>query len=174
MTTEAEAPCPTVVVYCDGGAAVRRTTNLEEGTGAAAFAFRLEGQLIYGVRQYDKVTNNQMELQAAIQALKIVKAKTEHLKDVRIIVRSDSQYVVRGITEWIGGWQKRNWRTAKGDPVANRKIWEELYEIRRQMWNVKFEWVRGHSGIEMNEFVDSLASKAMKEREPIDWIVTVL
>lgn len=163
-----------LVAYCDGGAAVRDTGRFVRGTGAAAFAFRYEGRLIYGRKKYSEVTNNQMELQAAIKVLQEIQARVENPETAPVIVISDSQYVVQGVNEWCFGWKKRNWKTSAGKAVINRTLWEELLAVKASMSGVTFEWVRGHSGVEMNEFVDGLASKAMEEGAPEQWTVTVL
>lgn len=100
-------------------------------------------------------TNNQMELKAAIEALKAVKS------DNPVIIRSDSQYVVKGITEWLPGWKAKGWRTADKKPVKNPELWEEL-EALVASGSVAWEWVRGHNGDPLNEEVDQLANEAAR------------
>jgi len=103
-------------------------------------------------------TNNRMELMAAIAALE---ALTE---PCRIALYIDSQYVRQGITEWMPNWVRRNWKTAAGEPVKNRDLWERLHAatLRHQ---IEWHWVRGHSGDPDNERVDVLArNEALKFR----------
>jgi ribonuclease HI len=99
-------------------------------------------------------TNNRMELMAAIKAL------TE-VKELCVIdLYTDSQYVQKGITEWLPQWKKRNWKTADNKPVKNTDLWQEL-EKQTQCHQVTWHWVKGHSGHVENELVDMLANKAI-------------
>lgn len=95
-------------------------------------------------------TNNRMELMAVIQGLRAL------TRECSVIVFTDSQYVQKGITEWIGGWKKRNWRTADKKPVKNADLWQALDEARLGH-NVTWTWVKGHAGHVENERVDLLA-----------------
>lgn len=95
-------------------------------------------------------TNNRMELMAAIRGLE---ALTESCV---VDVYTDSQYVRQGITEWMAGWVRRNWKTAGGDPVKNRDLWERLHAATRRH-RVRWHWVKGHNGHPDNERVDALA-----------------
>lgn len=97
-----------------------------------------------------QTTNNRMELMAAIAALEALK------RPCRVRLHSDSQYVCKGIAEWIGGWQRRGWKTADGKPVLNRDLWERLLAAAAPH-RVEWRWVRGHSGVADNERVDELA-----------------
>lgn len=101
-------------------------------------------------------TNQQMELRAAIEALKYFKAAP-------IIIYSDSQYVVNGFHDWMPKWKKMGWRRGK-KPIANLHLWKELDSVAQEYLNakaeVKFVWVRGHSGNQGNEQADELASNA--------------
>jgi ribonuclease HI len=104
-------------------------------------------------------TNNRMELRAAIMALR----KLRPDEPLPIIVRSDSQIVVRGMTEWTPKWISNGWRTANRKPVENQDLWKELVaESSERM--VSFEWVRGHNGDEFNEEVDRLATMEAQRR----------
>lgn len=98
-------------------------------------------------------TNNIMELTAAIEAL----ASTEVGATIEIC--SDSQYVVKGITEWITKWVQQGWQSSSGKPVKNQEYWKRLYKLHRNR-NVTWLWVRGHAGHEENEIVDKLAVAA--------------
>lgn len=95
-------------------------------------------------------TNNRMELMAAIMALE---ALTE---SCQIVLHTDSQYVRQGITEWMSGWLRRQWKTAGGDPVKNRELWERLHAAT-QRHTIDWRWVKGHNGDPDNERVDELA-----------------
>jgi len=95
-------------------------------------------------------TNNRMELMAAIMALE---ALTE---PCAIVLHTDSQYVRQGITEWMPGWLRRHWKTAGGDPVKNRDLWERLHQATVRH-TIDWRWVKGHNGDPDNERVDQLA-----------------
>lgn len=99
-------------------------------------------------------TNNRMELTAAIMALRELK------QPCRVALYTDSEYLRKGITEWIHGWQKRGWKTAAKQPVKNADLWRELLaESERQQ--VSWHWVKGHSGHPGNERADALANAAI-------------
>ncbi len=99
-------------------------------------------------------TNNRMELTAVIRALEALK------RPVEARIYTDSEYVRRGITEWVHNWKQRGWRTADRKPVKNQDLWQQLDElvVRHQL---EWHWVRGHSGIPGNERVDQLANAAI-------------
>ncbi|HZX79677.1 MAG TPA: ribonuclease HI [Lysobacter sp.] len=98
-------------------------------------------------------TNNRMELMAAIQGLETL------TEPCSIDLYTDSQYVRQGITEWMPGWIRRGWRTAGGDPVKNRDLWERL-DAATQRHRIAWHWVKGHNGHPDNERVDVLARNA--------------
>ena len=99
-------------------------------------------------------TNNRMELMAVIEALSALK------RPCRIILHTDSQYVMKGITEWIHGWKAKGWRTAAREPVKNADLWRRLDELV-SAHEIEWVWVRGHSGHEGNERADKLANKGV-------------
>ena len=99
-------------------------------------------------------TNNRMELMAAIRALESLS------RPCRVRLVTDSQYVRNGITSWLAGWKRNNWRTADRKPVKNADLWTRLDEAA-QRHDVKWEWVRGHSGDPDNERADLLARNAI-------------
>jgi ribonuclease HI len=99
-------------------------------------------------------TNNRMELQAVIEALAALK------RPCRVVLHTDSQYVMKGITEWIRGWKAKGWRTAAKEPVKNVDLWKKLDELCAQH-EIKWVWVRGHSGHDGNERADKLANKGV-------------
>lgn len=100
-------------------------------------------------------TNNQMELMAAIEGLNAITRPCE------IVITTDSEYVKNGITVWIDGWRKRNWRAANGKQVKNIELWQQLDAAVKRHKNVKWMWVRGHSGHAENEYADQLANQAI-------------
>ncbi|KLD71830.1 ribonuclease HI [Xanthomonas pisi] len=103
-------------------------------------------------------TNNRMELMAAIMALETL------TEPCQIVLHTDSQYVRQGITEWISGWVRRGWKTAGGDPVKNRELWERLHAAT-QRHSIDWRWVKGHNGDPDNERVDVLArNQAIAQR----------
>ena len=99
-------------------------------------------------------TNNRMELTAVIEALSALK------RESRVRVFTDSEYVRRGITEWLKAWKARDWRTADKKPVKNRDLWERLDAVAARH-DVEWRWVKGHSGVPGNERVDALANAAI-------------
>jgi len=99
-------------------------------------------------------TNQRMEMQAAIEALKALK------KPSTITIYSDSKYVIQGITAWISGWKKRGWKNAAKKPVANQDLWQQLDELN-QRHDVTWQWVKGHAGNEGNERADELARQGI-------------
>ncbi|MCW4151924.1 ribonuclease HI [Halomonas sp. 18H] len=101
-------------------------------------------------------TNNRMELLAAIMALRALK------RPCQVALWTDSEYVRRGMTEWIQGWIKRDWKTASRKPVKNAELWRDLLEQSRRH-NVEWHWVKGHSGHPGNERADALANEAIDE-----------
>ncbi|MFG1313346.1 ribonuclease H family protein [Xanthobacter autotrophicus] len=96
-------------------------------------------------------TNNRMELTAALAALRALPA------DVPSVLFCDSEYVVKGLTAWLPGWQGRGWKTAQGKPVANPDLWQELGAAKAARPCTQVRWVRGHVGDAMNETADRLA-----------------
>ena len=99
-------------------------------------------------------TNNRMELTAVIRALEALKRPSE----VRIF--TDSEYVRRGITEWVRNWKARGWKTADRKPVKNQDLWERLDALAAGH-KIEWRWVKGHSGVPGNERVDRLANEAI-------------
>ncbi len=100
-------------------------------------------------------TNNQMELQAAIEALRTLSQPTQ------INVRTDSRYVRDGVTKWINKWRKNGWKLTDGTAVKNQELWQELDALCNRH-EVEWEWVKGHAKIKGNERADKLAGKGMK------------
>ena len=111
-------------------------------------------QHLYGGE--NNTTNNRMELTAAIQGLRALK------KPCRVALTTDSEYVRRGITEWLINWKRRGWKTSTKKPVKNVDLWQQLDE-EAQRHEVSWHWVKGHSGHRENEIADELANRGVDE-----------
>jgi ribonuclease HI len=101
-----------------------------------------------------ETTNNRMEMMAVIKALETLR------RSCNVMIYTDSVYVMKGITEWIEQWKKRNWKTAAKKPVKNAELWLRL-EQALLPHDVKWTWVKGHSGVPENERADELATTAI-------------
>ena len=98
-------------------------------------------------------TNNRMEMTAAIRGLEALK------RPCRVVLSTDSRYVMDGLTKWLAGWQRNGWRTASKQPVKNADLWQELIAAAAPH-RIRWEWVKGHAGHPENERADKLASDA--------------
>lgn len=107
-------------------------------------------------------TNNRMELTAVIEALKRVKVINLKGSFSLITINTDSQYVKKGITEWMTAWIRNNWKNSKKKPVKNQDLWKVLKDISDSE-NIKWNWVPGHSGIDYNERCDKLVQEEIKK-----------
>ena len=145
-----------VVVFADGAA----KGNPGPG-GWGAIVVTPDGQVTELGGGERHTTNNRMELTAAIEALRHVGAAAGP-----VAVHTDSAYVIRGIREWIHGWRRRGWRTAAGEEVSNRDLWETLASAERRTGKVVWHYVRGHQGIPGNERADEIADAFAAGREP--------
>lgn len=134
-----------VVIHTDGAC----LGNPGPGGWGALLRFRGHEREVAGGEA--DTTNNRMELMAAIMALETLSEPCD------VILHTDSQYVRQGITEWIGNWVRRGWKTAGGAPVKNRDLWERLHAAA-QCHSIQWKWVKGHSGDPDNDRVDALAS----------------
>ena len=101
-------------------------------------------------------TNNRMELMGAISALEAL------TRPCRVDLHTDSRYVMDGITKWIGPWKARGWKTAEKKPVKNEDLWKRL-DAARERHEVKWHWVKGHAGHELNERADQLANRGIDD-----------
>jgi ribonuclease HI len=129
------------------------------GPGGWAAVLRWRGQERELAGGEPDTTNNRMELMAAISALEALR------EPCNATLHTDSQYVRQGITEWMPNWVRRGWKTAGGDPVKNRDLWERL-NLAVASHKVDWRWVKGHSGDPDNERVDQLARvEAVKIKE---------
>ncbi len=141
---------PGVVIYTDGAC----SGNPGPGGWGAILMFGEKTREICGGE--GPTTNNRMELMAAIQALETL------TKPCKVELHTDSQYVMKGISEWIHAWKRRGWRTADNKPVKNDDLWRRL-DAARGRHDVQWRWVKGHSGHEHNERADELARRGLTE-----------
>ena len=141
-----------VVIYTDGGC----RGNPGPGGWGAVLLFGQHEKEIYGYEA--ETTNNRMELMAAIRALEMLKRPCD------IELTTDSQYVRRGILEWMKDWKKRDWKTAAKKPVKNKDLWQRLDKAITPH-NISWHWIKGHSGHQGNEMADQLANRAMDEKK---------
>jgi ribonuclease HI len=120
-----------------------------------------------GGRENDS-TNNRMELTGAIKALRLVQERK--LEGKKIFIYTDSNYVLNGITMWIYGWVKNNWKTKAGEDVLNKDLWENLFKVEFDLKNkYEIEWIKvsGHSGVHLNERCDEIATGFSAQTRPI-------
>jgi len=141
---------PKVVIHTDGAC----SGNPGPGGWGAILEFGGREKEICGGEP--ATTNNRMELMAAIRALEAL------TKPCKVELHTDSQYVMKGITEWIRGWKARGWKTADRKPVKNEDLWRRLDEARARH-EVDWRWVKGHNGHELNERADALARQGLEE-----------
>ena len=138
----------TIYIYSDGACKGNPGTG---GWGALLLSNGHSKEICGGEAN---TTNNRMEMTAVIRALESLKRPST------IEVHTDSQYVQKGISEWMTGWKKRNWRTADGKPVKNQDLWLQLDSLS-QLHNIKWKWVKGHAGHPENERADALANQGV-------------
>lgn len=132
------------------------------GPGAWAYVLSAAGTDREGSGFLADTTNNRMELSAVIEALKAVSAD-EGLRAAPIEVFTDSQYVQKGITEWMKNWERNGWKTSAKAPVKNADLWRELKALSDGL-SVHWHWVPGHAGHEFNERCHSLVEGRIKRR----------
>lgn len=157
--SQREVEIPFVEVFADGacsgnpgvgGYGVILRTWIKEST---SLRFKKKEKELSGCDPY--TTNNRMELTAVIKALEALK------KQCKVKVVTDSNYVVRGMTSWISGWLKNNWKNAQKREVQNRDLWERLLGLA-MIHSVEWEWIKGHDGYPENERCDKLARREIK------------
>ena len=140
-----------VEIYTDGAC----RGNPGPGGWAALLIHDRHEKELFGAEPL--TTNNRMELLGVIRALEALKKPGTSAR-----VYTDSQYVIKGIEEWLSSWKARGWRTADKKPVKNQDLWEQLDALSARH-DLEWHWVRGHSGVPGNERVDALANKAIDE-----------
>lgn len=143
----------TIDIYTDGAC----SGNPGPGGWAALLRYHQQEKMLSGAEA--NTTNNRMELMATIKALLELKTPCA------VNLYTDSQYVVKGMTEWLPGWQRKNWRTASNEPVKNTDLWQLLVDAAKPH-QVTWHWIRGHAGHLENERVDSLARQAILTLPP--------
>jgi ribonuclease HI len=139
---------PVVEIYTDGSC---RGNPGPGGWGAILRSGNTEKEIFGGEAA---TTNNKMELTAVIRALEALKQPS------KVRVYTDSQYVQKGIKEWIHGWKRNGWKTTDKKAVKNKELWVELDELRKKH-EIEWHWVKGHAGHPENERADELANKGI-------------
>lgn len=141
-----------VEIYTDGAC---KGNPGPGGWGVLLKAGAAEKELYGGERE---TTNNRMELLAVIRALEALK------RPCHVILHADSQYVLKGITEWLDGWKAKGWKTASRQPVKNVDLWQRLDElVSRSGHRIDWRWVKGHDGDPGNERADALANRGVAQ-----------
>ncbi|HUW27799.1 MAG TPA: ribonuclease HI [Sulfuriferula sp.] len=143
-----ERSLPVINIYSDGACKGNPGVG---GWGALLVSGEHRKELVGGERL---TTNNRMELTAVIEALQSLKRSS------RVCIHTDSQYVLKGITEWLPNWKRRGWRTSGNTPVKNVDLWQRLDELVGQH-QVDWLWVKGHNGHPGNERADALANQGV-------------
>lgn len=144
-------------IYTDGGC------HGNPGPGGWAFVVSEEAETVSHSGYERSTTNNRMELTAVIAALEHLRRSTKGDR-VQVKIHTDSQYVKKGITEWIRRWMANGWQTSAKKDVKNRDLWERLLSLSRQ-FDIEWRWVRGHHGIDLNEECDRLVQEAIRAAE---------
>ncbi|MDX1251713.1 MAG: ribonuclease HI [Gammaproteobacteria bacterium] len=142
-----------VEIFTDGAC----RGNPGPGGWGAVLRYKGHEKTLYGGEPM--TTNNRMELMAAIMALESLK------RSCKVSLTTDSEYVKKGITEWLANWKRRGWKTAGREPVKNADLWQRL-EAASVRHHVEWHWVRGHTGHPENELADQLANRAIDEMLP--------
>lgn len=137
-----------VEIFCDGAC------SGNPGPGGYGAILRYAGRVKELNGGAEATTNNRMEMTAAIEALR------QLTRPCQVVITTDSQYLVKGMTEWISGWQRKGWRNSKREPVVNKDLWEMLLALTSQH-SVQWKWVRGHDGHIENERCDQLAREGI-------------
>jgi ribonuclease HI len=141
---------PIIEIFTDGAC----EGNPGPGGWCAILRYKNHEKIISGHEQ--NTTNNKMELTAIIKALEIIKRKS------KIKVYSDSQYVIKGMNEWLPNWIKNNWKNSKKTEIQNKELWMKLYELSKKH-EIEWFWIRGHEGHPENEKCDKIAKENIKK-----------
>lgn len=145
-----DMPDSEVEIFCDGACSGNPGPG---GYGAILRCRGVEKEISGGAPD---TTNNRMELSGAIEGLSCL------TRPCRVTVTTDSQYLVKGMTEWLAGWRRAGWKNSRKEPVLNRDLWEQL-ALLSEKHMINWKWVRGHAGHSENERCDLLAREAIEE-----------
>lgn len=156
MTTKKEIPTTTVYYAYPDGACITQTR-----LGGWGYVLSRDDMERKGSGGELQTTGNRMALTAVIKALEEFQRRRPKNP---IVVRSGSQYVIKGISEWITNWKRNGWRTASKKPVENADLWQQLDSLNDAL-NVSWEWIKGHSGNPLNEKADALARSAIPKHQ---------
>jgi ribonuclease HI len=152
---------PLVFLYADESCLGVQFTDRDSPGGAAGLVEHWDGAAAWSRRDYwlsePATTNNRMALRSAIEGLRLLR------RPCRVVFTSDSQYLVRGMRQWIHGWMRRGWRRRDG-PVENVELWQELVSTGDRH-EVRWRWVRGHAGHPQNEYANHLATRAARAQD---------
>lgn len=140
--------------YSDGGC------SGNPGPGGWAYVLIIDGVQKTSSGRARETTNNRMELTAVLNCLKDIEGHPEWRKS-NIVFHTDSQYVQKGITQWISTWEKNGWRTSAKKPVKNQDLWTKLKAVSDSL-DVRWRWVRGHAGDPLNELCDQMVQAEIK------------
>ena len=132
------------------------------GPGGWAYVLEFGQHRKVGADSVSDTTNNRMELEAVIRGLDAIKNKSHPVQ-----VFTDSEYVVKGFTQWLKVWKRKGWKNARKRPVKNKDLWQFLDRLTSQFDQIEFTWIRGHNGHEWNEWVDTLAREAAQKAKGI-------
>ena len=152
-----------IIIYTDGSS----IGNPGAGGWGSVVAINNQKIIEIGGRE-EESTNNRMEMTAAIEALKLIEKRK--IESKKIIIHTDSSYLLNGITMWIFAWVKNEWKTKSGDQVLNKDLWEILYKVYLNLKsNFEIEWVKvaGHGGIDLNERCDEIAVGFSSQTRPV-------
>jgi len=144
-------------IYTDGGCHVHQS---EKPGAFALVVYNGKDKILEYVSDFEiNTTNNIQELKAVIQAYKLIRQGSWRM----CTIYTDSQYIQKGLTEWITAWRKNKWKTSTGKDVQNLELWQELYNLSKTGGKVNLEWVKGHDGEEGNEICDELCTTSINE-----------
>jgi ribonuclease HI len=156
---------PLVAVYADESCLGNGKTGDTPGGAGGLVEFRTRtGEVVcrdFWISEPD-TTNNRMALQSVIQTFTHLSAKGEQLS---VVFTTDSRYLVDGMSTWVHGWVRKQWRKADGKPVENQALWQQaIAAVREGGHDVQWRWVRGHAGHPQNEWANELATRAAAEQ----------
>lgn len=146
-----------IEVWCDGACSIHT-----DKIGGYACVIKWNNHIEEYSGAELNTTNNRMELMGAIEAFKAIDSLACHLP-CEVIVVSDSQYVVNGMSEWLTKWKRAGWKTASNKPVKNQDLWQQLSELSKEH-EVQWVWTQGHSNCVENNRCDELAVRAIEQR----------